>query len=65
MQRREFLYYLSLLGISPALPSCLSSSPGTLYPAKDFGNVTLLHFTDCHAQLLPVYYREPEHNAFA
>ena len=27
-----------------------------------FGNVHLLHFTDCHAQLLPVYFREPSVN---
>jgi len=30
-----------------------------LYDAKPFGNVPLLHITDTHAQLLPVYFREP------
>jgi len=62
MVRRQFLQYLSLLGIAPSLSSCFSSRPQTLYSAPDFGNITLLHITDCHAQLLPVYYREPSVN---
>jgi S-sulfosulfanyl-L-cysteine sulfohydrolase len=62
MKRRQFLQYLSWLGLSSGLSSCLSSIPDILYPAPSFGNVTLLHFTDCHAQLLPMYYREPSTN---
>jgi sulfur-oxidizing protein SoxB len=30
------------------------------FPAT--GQITLLHFTDCHAQLLPVHFREPSWN---
>ena len=33
-----------------------------LYELPKFGNVSFLHFTDCHAQLLPVYFREPSVN---
>lgn len=33
-----------------------------MYELPRFGNVSLLHFTDCHAQLLPVYFREPSVN---
>ena len=33
-----------------------------MYEAAPFGNVSLLHFTDCHAQLMPGFYREPSVN---
>ena len=37
-------------------------SADALYDIPAFGNVSLLHFTDCHAQLLPIYFREPSIN---
>ena len=33
-----------------------------LYDLPPFGNVSLLHMTDCHAQLKPIYFREPSVN---
>jgi len=32
------------------------------YDRPRFGNAHFLHFTDCHAQLLPVHFREPNVN---
>ena len=34
----------------------------SLLEFNDLGNVTLLHFTDLHAQLVPIYFREPSIN---
>ena len=34
----------------------------SLLEFDDLGNVTLLHFTDLHAQLVPIYFREPSIN---
>ncbi len=33
-----------------------------LYDIPPFGNVSFLHMTDCHAQLQPMYFREPSVN---
>ncbi len=66
MQRREFL---NLLAIAAASGAALNSrdllaatKPGKFYELPRFGNVHFLHMTDCHAQLKPIYFREPNVN---
>lgn len=39
-----------------------SKAPANPYELPAFGNVSLMHYTDCHAQLLPIYFREPNVN---
>jgi sulfur-oxidizing protein SoxB len=41
-----------------------AQAAGELYDVRPFGNVPLLHITDTHAQLLPVYFREPFGKSF-
>ncbi|MDO9063648.1 MAG: twin-arginine translocation signal domain-containing protein, partial [Sulfuricella sp.] len=66
MNRREFLQTLAVAAASGfALNSrqALSAShAGSFYDLPSFGNVSLLHITDCHAQLMPIYFREPNVN---
>jgi len=66
MNRREFMQVLALasaagLALKPDLLQAQSSAQD-FYDLPKFGNVHLLHFTDCHAQLKPVYFREPSVN---
>ncbi len=65
MTRREFLQALALAAASgfPLARYAEAANISGFYDLHEFdSNVTLLHFTDCHAQLLPTYYREPDTN---
>jgi sulfur-oxidizing protein SoxB len=66
MTRREFLHTLAVAaaaGFPFGDGVRAASSINGFYDLHRFGNnVTLMHFTDCHAQLLPSYFREPSVN---
>ena len=75
ISRREFLQMLAVASASglslsacesdkPAASGGISSAakPTAPYEIPTFGNVSLMHYTDCHAQLLPIYFREPSIN---
>ncbi|GIL04401.1 thiosulfohydrolase SoxB [Betaproteobacteria bacterium PRO7] len=68
MNRREFMQVLAVAaaaGMPITARDVLAQQPDAarrLYDVPRFGNVHLLHFTDCHAQLLPIYFREPSVN---
>ncbi len=65
LNRREFMHLMGLAGAAGLFPSSLraSAEPGAeLYDMAAFGNARILHFTDCHAQLNPIYVREPSVN---
>ena len=64
MTRSEFIRLLAAAAVAGfALhPRRAQPAADALYDPPTFGNVSLLHFTDCHAQLVPTYYREPSTN---
>ena len=68
MSRREFLHTLAVAAAAGfpfehGARAAAASRIDGFYDLHQFGNnVTLMHFTDCHAQLLPSYFREPSIN---
>jgi sulfur-oxidizing protein SoxB len=74
LSRREFLQMLAvasaagfkLTGCDASTDSATNptaaSGPADPYELPPFGNVSLMHYTDCHAQLTPIYFREPSIN---
>jgi sulfur-oxidizing protein SoxB len=65
--RREFMYLMASLSATPIFAnSHMRLSPtgkvDDYYKLKPFGNARILHITDTHAQLMPVYFREPSVN---
>ena len=67
MNRREFLHVVAAAataGLPVDARSALDLSAGANFydSIEGFGNASLLHFTDCHAQLNPIHFREPNVN---
>ena len=60
--RREFLHVLALATATGMGLTSRAANAAIEYDLAPIGNLSLLHFTDCHAQLLPVHYREPSYN---
>ncbi|MFP4155504.1 MAG: thiosulfohydrolase SoxB [Halothiobacillaceae bacterium] len=77
LSRREFLQMLAVASASGISLGTAQAGTGqqkvassikannassNMYEVPKFGNVHILHYTDCHAQLKPVYFREPSVN---
>ena len=67
LSKREFLQMLGVagvagMGLARHAEADAATAEAALYELPRFGNVSLLHMTDCHAQLLPIRFREPSVN---
>ena len=62
LSKREFLQVLSAAGVAGMAlgrhaEADAQQAEAALYDVPRFGNVSLLHMTDCHAQLKPLWFR--------
>ena len=67
LTKREFFQVLGAgtmagMGLSRYAEADAAAAGNGLYDIPRFGNVSFLHMTDCHAQLNPIYFREPSVN---
>jgi S-sulfosulfanyl-L-cysteine sulfohydrolase len=64
LSRREFSSILAAAAVAgfPLAREASAKEADVNYNVPKTGNVHLLHMTDCHAQLLPIYFREPNAN---
>jgi sulfur-oxidizing protein SoxB len=67
LSKREFLQVLGAgaaagMGLGRWAEADAATAQQALYDVRTFGNVSLLHMTDCHAQLKPILFREPSVN---
>src|SRR5438105_1096487 len=62
VSRRDLLKLLAVAAGAGLAPRSLEGAdgPARLLAFEPLGNVTLLHITDAHATLRPVFYREPD-----
>ena len=67
LSKRDFLQVMASasaagMGLGRYADADAATAEKGLYDLPTFGNVSLLHMTDCHAQLKPIYFREPSVN---
>jgi sulfur-oxidizing protein SoxB len=67
LTKREFTQVLGAasvagMGLGRWADADAAQAQKGLYDVAPFGNVSFLHMTDCHAQLKPIYFREPSVN---
>src|SRR4030081_1571356 len=63
IRRRDFIKLTGAAALSGGVPRIgRGADSASVYDLERFGNARILHMTDTHAQLLPVYFREPSVN---
>jgi S-sulfosulfanyl-L-cysteine sulfohydrolase len=63
LRRRQFLKLSGAALLAGGLPRfARAADSASIYDLPRFGNARILHLTDTHAQLNPVYFREPSVN---